>query len=152
MRIQNGSLSSIRPSGLRRRRMLRETGRTATLVVSAAVLIGEPANEQVEGVWGNRGHAGETWFPPRERAEGERRSFLRHPHERDVDHDEEGDDQEDRHAHGGAVADVAVVNGGALVVDRHRLSPEAVPEEDLEDVEYAQRVESAEDQRHEDRR
>src|SRR3989337_1608829 len=37
-----------------------------------------------EGVWGNRevaprsqrrrGHVGETWFPPRERAEGERRS------------------------------------------------------------------------------
>src|SRR5206468_12466571 len=40
--------------------------------------------ERVEGAWGNRkvpphrqeegGKVGETWFPPRERAEGERRS------------------------------------------------------------------------------
>ena len=42
--------------------------------------------ERVEGVWGNRevpprwtkegGNVGETWFPPRERAEGERRSLA----------------------------------------------------------------------------
>src|SRR5438445_8427315 len=41
--------------------------------------------ERVEGAWGNRevpphkreegGRVGETWFPPRERAEGERRSY-----------------------------------------------------------------------------
>src|SRR5918996_686061 len=44
---------------------------------------GPPPCERVEGVWGNRevspqprrrGLVGETWFPPRERAEGERRS------------------------------------------------------------------------------
>src|SRR5919106_1767045 len=43
------------------------------------------AYERVEGVWGNRevplqhrrrGHVGETWFSPRERAEGERRSLA----------------------------------------------------------------------------
>src|SRR5919106_363789 len=42
-----------------------------------------PACERGEGVWGNRevppqsrrrGYVGETWFPPRKRAEGERRS------------------------------------------------------------------------------
>src|SRR5918996_409726 len=48
-------------------------------------LMGRPlAHVHVEGVWGNRevppqhrrrGHVGETWFPPRERAEGERRSY-----------------------------------------------------------------------------
>src|SRR6266571_7854770 len=49
-------------------------------------LMGHPpmTHERVEGVWGNRevpphrrqegGNVGETWFPPRERAEGERRS------------------------------------------------------------------------------
>src|ERR671914_945127 len=47
-------------------------------------LIGQSlVDERVEGVWGNRevppqrrrrGLVGETWFPPRERAEGERRS------------------------------------------------------------------------------
>src|SRR5919106_1395110 len=51
---------------------------------SATALIGQPlACERGEGVWGNRevppqhrrrGPVGETWFPPRERAEGERRS------------------------------------------------------------------------------
>src|SRR3970282_1731864 len=57
-------------------------GTTATV---RPELIGQPlAYERVEGVWGNRevpprsqrrrGHVGETWFPPRERAEGERRS------------------------------------------------------------------------------
>src|SRR3954470_13859823 len=51
------------------------------------VLIGQLLpNERVEGVWGNRevppheakegGNVGETWFPPRERAEGERRSRV----------------------------------------------------------------------------
>src|SRR6266545_2481643 len=52
--------------------------------VPMVTLIGRPqAYEHVEGVWGNRevpplqqrrGPEGETWFPPRERAEGERRS------------------------------------------------------------------------------
>src|SRR5919106_3296441 len=52
-------------------------------------LIGQPlAYERVEGVWGNRevppqhrrrGLVGETWFPPRERAEGERRSCEHRP-------------------------------------------------------------------------
>src|ERR687891_2072595 len=51
---------------------------------SATALIGQPlACERVEGVWGNRevppqhrrrGFVGETWFPPRERAKGERPS------------------------------------------------------------------------------
>src|SRR5579859_6260279 len=53
---------------------------------SSGSLTGGPwgAGERVEGVWGNRevppheqnegGNVGETWFPPRERAEGERRS------------------------------------------------------------------------------
>src|SRR5438128_8067943 len=52
---------------------------------STRAVMGHPpmAHERVEGVWGNRevpphktegGHVGETWFPPRERAEGERRS------------------------------------------------------------------------------
>src|SRR6266852_1794212 len=53
---------------------------------SPAALIGRPlAYERVEGVWGDREvpphktrrrgfDVGETWFPPRERAEGERRS------------------------------------------------------------------------------
>src|SRR6266545_5664063 len=57
-----------------------------TASAGAAVLIGRPsAYERVEGVWGNREvpprktgrrgfDVGETWFPPRERAEGERRS------------------------------------------------------------------------------
>src|SRR5438105_14421649 len=60
------------------RRTTRETG--------FGVLTGHPPMvcERVEGVWGNRevpphreeegGNVGETWFPPRERAEGERRS------------------------------------------------------------------------------
>src|SRR2546428_7378150 len=64
------------------RRTTRETG--------FGVLTGHPPMvcERVEGVWGNRevppheakegGNVGETWFPPRERAEGERRS-CRHP-------------------------------------------------------------------------
>src|SRR5919106_6139405 len=49
-----------------------------------STLTGRPlARERGEGVWGNRevppqsrrrGHVGETWFPPRKRAEGERRS------------------------------------------------------------------------------
>src|SRR5215208_3556986 len=52
---------------------------------SVAALMGGPlAHERGEGAWGNRevppqetrrrGLGGETWFPPRERAEGERRS------------------------------------------------------------------------------
>src|SRR5438445_10385438 len=56
---------------------------------ASRALIGQPLpNERVEGAWGNRevppheakegGNVGETWFPPRERAEGERRS-CRHP-------------------------------------------------------------------------
>src|SRR4051812_7556586 len=57
----------------------------------ANAFIGQPlAYERVEGVWGNREvpphetrrrgfDVGETWFPPRERAEGERRSYRRPP-------------------------------------------------------------------------
>src|SRR5215218_7056264 len=51
---------------------------------TSATLIGQPsAYERVEGVWGNRevpplgrrrGLVGKTWFPPRERAGGARRS------------------------------------------------------------------------------
>src|SRR5438876_222430 len=63
-----------------RARVQRGGGFAATVV-----LIGQPlAYERVEGVWGNREvppligrrgfDVGETWFPPRERAEGERRS------------------------------------------------------------------------------
>src|ERR687891_490533 len=56
---------------------------------TSATLMGHPvAHEGVEGVWGNRevpprhqrrGLVGETWFPPRERAKGERRSCAAHP-------------------------------------------------------------------------
>src|SRR5688572_47006 len=56
----------------------------ATRIREASGLMGARAHERVEGVWGNRevppsparrrGHEGETWFPPRERAGGERRS------------------------------------------------------------------------------
>src|SRR5438132_11810154 len=71
------------------RRRRRKRGREA-----APMLIGHPPMdyERVEGAWGNRevaphreeegGNVGETWFPPRERAEGERRSsthLLRAP-------------------------------------------------------------------------
>src|SRR5712692_3936571 len=65
--VRGGNLVS--PTGASRRR---------------ATLTGHPVHcERVEGVWGNRevppvvrrrGFVGETWFPPRERAEGERRS------------------------------------------------------------------------------
>src|ERR671922_2284936 len=53
--------------------------------VSSTLMGRPPAHEGVEGLWGNRevpplhrrrGPGGETWFPPRERAEGERRSRV----------------------------------------------------------------------------
>src|SRR5918996_13331 len=60
------------------------SGWSTTVTRCVATVIGHPlAYDRVEGVWGNRevpprdqrrGHVGETWFPPRERAEGERRS------------------------------------------------------------------------------
>src|SRR6266487_4420269 len=59
---------------------------SSQVMTSRSPLIGHPvAYERVEGAWGNREvpphktrrrgfDVGETWFPPRERAEGERRS------------------------------------------------------------------------------
>src|SRR5207247_5747828 len=59
--------------------------RNAGSKLKLVALIGHCAYERVEGVWGNREvppqktrrrgfDVGETWLPPRERAEGERRS------------------------------------------------------------------------------
>src|ERR671918_2865706 len=60
------------------------SGWSTTVTRCVATVIGHPlAYDRVEGVWGNRevpprdqrrGHVGETWFPPRERAGGSRRS------------------------------------------------------------------------------
>src|SRR5438094_10310695 len=78
------SRTSARSGPLRRNR------RSLT---SGYELIGRPlAYERVEGVWGNREvpphetrrrgfDVGETWFPPRERAKGERRSYRKSTHE-----------------------------------------------------------------------
>src|SRR5438552_15848423 len=81
---------------------------TATSRSAASTLIRRSLpDERVEGVWGNQevppheqeegGNVGETWFPPRERAEGSRRSYAVHrataareepirPDEQDDDH------------------------------------------------------------------
>src|SRR6185312_1943229 len=69
------------PIGRRKMRTCSSCGRPPLL------LIGQPPDEHVEGVWGNRevppnktkegGNVGETWFPPREQAAGERRSCAR---------------------------------------------------------------------------
>src|SRR2546423_15214152 len=70
------SRTSPRSEAVRRKRRSRVTGNA---------LIGRPLSDgRVEGVWGNRkvppheqeegGNVGGTWFPPRERGEGERRS------------------------------------------------------------------------------
>src|SRR6266540_2932127 len=85
---------------LRRRPRLRRLGeggclRLGPFARGGGGLIGRPpACERVEGVWGNRevpppqvlrrGLAGETWFPPRERAEGERQ-LCRHLLAQEVD-------------------------------------------------------------------
>src|SRR5919106_4887914 len=78
------------PSGMSRNSSSTEETPTAASIASLSEsvrerkLIGQPlAYELVEGVWGNREVppqnrrrrlAGETWFPPRERADGEGRS------------------------------------------------------------------------------
>src|SRR6266516_3579474 len=113
---QKGSFVIKRPRGVRRSQRPRLTGRSAVRVASATVLIGQPlAREPWRGTRGNRevpphlwrrGPVGETGFPPRERAEGERRSFFGHPHEGHIDHDEKADDQENLHADRRAVADM----------------------------------------------
>src|ERR687891_1995217 len=80
------------PSGMSRNSSSTEETPTAASIASLSEsvrerkLIGQPlAYELVEEVWGNRevppqnrrrGLAGETWFPPRERAEGEGRSLF----------------------------------------------------------------------------
>src|SRR2546425_5325185 len=82
------SLSSTRTSRLRRSHAAASPAipapTTTTSRTACCSLIGQPlAYERVEGVWGNREvpphetrrrgfDVGETWFPPRERAEGER--------------------------------------------------------------------------------
>src|SRR5256884_2570689 len=90
---QKGSFVIKRPRGVRRSQRPRLTGRSTVRVASATVLIGL-AHEPWRGTRGNRevpphlwrrGLVGETGFPPRERAEGERRSFLGHPHEGHID-------------------------------------------------------------------
>src|SRR5438445_4849455 len=71
---------------------------------ASRALIGQPLpNERVEGAWGNRevppheakegGLVGETWFPPRERAAGERRS-CRYGFQRNLQLLERADDDE----------------------------------------------------------
>src|SRR6266508_5794296 len=73
-------------SEMRSWRACSSTSTSSTAAASSFTwLMGRPlAHERVEGVWGNRevpplhqrrGPVGETWFPPRERAEGERRSL-----------------------------------------------------------------------------
>src|ERR671918_1267462 len=80
------------PSGMSRNSSSTEETPTAASIASLSEsvrerkLMGQPlAHELVEGVWGNgelpprhrrRGLARETWFPPRERAEGEGRSLF----------------------------------------------------------------------------
>src|SRR6266550_3562772 len=125
---QKGSFVIKRPRGVRRSQRPRLTGRSTVRVASATVLMGQPlAHEPWRGTRGNRevpphlwkrGLVGETGFPPRERAKGERRSFLGHPHEGHIDDDEEADDQENRHADRRAVADMTVTHDSALSVDR----------------------------------
>src|SRR6266508_1060207 len=74
-------------SEMRSWRACSSTSTSSTAAASSFTwLMGRPlAHGRVEGVWGNRevpplhqrrGSVGETWFPPRERAEGERRSLL----------------------------------------------------------------------------
>src|SRR2546421_9185764 len=85
---QKGSFVIKRPRGVRRSQRPRLTGRSTVRVASATVLSGQPlAHEPWRGTRGNRevpphlwrrGLVGETGFPPRERAEGERRSFSHH--------------------------------------------------------------------------
>src|SRR5438270_7146546 len=41
---------------------------------------GEPGGSPTKAASGRRGSVGETWFPPRERAEGERRSSVGLPY------------------------------------------------------------------------
>src|SRR2546429_3171798 len=84
IRSQNGSFVTKRPRGVRRSQRPRLTGRSTVRVASATVLMGQPlAHERGRGTRGNRevpphlwrrGLVGETGFPPRERAKGERRS------------------------------------------------------------------------------
>src|SRR6266576_5766585 len=83
---QKGSFVIKRPRGVRRSQRPRLTGRSTVRVASATVLSGQPlAHEPWRGTRGNRevpphlwrrGLVGETGFPPRERAGGERRSLL----------------------------------------------------------------------------
>src|ERR671919_476201 len=103
------------------------SGWSTTVRRSVATFMGQLlAYERVEGVRGNRevpprhqrrGSVGETWFPPRERAEGERPSLVDLPvlpHEADRgDVHHEGDDEqgqpdgEDRLVLDGAGRDIA---------------------------------------------
>src|SRR5207253_209674 len=81
------SAESTTTSSRRRPSSTSAVAKGASTSGGATALIGHPpmANERVEGVWGNRevpphreeggGNVGEPWVPPRERAEGERRSF-----------------------------------------------------------------------------
>src|SRR6266508_1964301 len=74
-------------SEMRSWRACSSTSTSSTAAASSFTwLMGRPlAHGRVEGEWGNRevpplhqrrGFVGETWFPPRERAEGERRSWV----------------------------------------------------------------------------
>src|SRR5215204_3759189 len=85
------------PLAARRRSALRRVFPTtvsfaSTRMCRGSAVTGHPlAREHEEGVWGNRevpprwtvrrGLAGETWFPPRERAGGEGQSRRVHLHE-----------------------------------------------------------------------
>src|SRR6266576_4552804 len=110
---QKGSFVIKRPRGVRRSQRPRLTGRSTVRVASATVLIGKPlAHEPWRGTRGNREVPPKLWR--REPAEGERRSFLGHPHEGHIDDDEEADDQENRHADRRAVADMTVTHDRAL--------------------------------------
>src|SRR5438093_11166525 len=95
---------------------------------SRETLIGRPLpNERVEGAWGNRevpphktkegGNVGETWFPPRERAGGERRSRRKCLARGDLRHAEaHGEDGE--RAWAALDVDLAAHGEGQLLDDR----------------------------------
>src|SRR5580765_6560329 len=94
----------------------------------SATLIGRLlADERGEGAWGNRevpqhwtvrrGHVGETWFPPQERAGGERRSFRDprvEPEVEEIRDQVEEDDRNRQHQEGALQHRVVALEHGVV--------------------------------------